>query len=209
MSGQIITISREMGSGGRLIGKKVADKLGYAFYDNEIIDQTAKVSGFTNTQIINAEEKITNSFLYNIAMGTGYGLGMLTGKTREAMPLNAQVYLAQREAIQSLAKKGSCVIVGRCADYILKDEPGILRCFLYSEFQKRVNRVINEYGMDKEGIEKRIRQTDKSREIYYNTVTDQKWGDHRNYDLMINSGTIGIEGACNLIISSVEGRDRR
>lgn len=209
MSGQIITISREMGSGGRLIGKKVADILGYAFYDNEIIDQTAKISGFSNTQIINSEEKITNSFLYNVAMGTGYGLGILTGKTRETMPLSAQVYLAQREAIQSLAKKGSCVIVGRCADYILKDNPDILRCFIYSEFQERVARVVNEYGMDTNGIEKHIRQVDKSRELYYNTVTDQKWGERRNYDLMINSRNIGLEAASNLIVSIVERRYKK
>lgn len=89
MHEQIITISRELGSGGRIIGKKAADMLGYSFYDNEIIDQTAKISGFSSKQILRSEEKITNSLLYNIAMGTGYGLGVLTGNVRNSMPLNA------------------------------------------------------------------------------------------------------------------------
>lgn len=177
MQYKIITISRELGSGGRIIGKKVADQLGYHFYDREIIDQTAKISGFSKEQILHSEEKITNSFLYNVAMGTGYGLSILSGNGKESLPLNAQIYLAQRQAIQALAKKGPCVIVGRCADYILKDEPGVLSCFVYAELQNRVNRAVNEYGMDAENAEKQILQTDKSRAVYYNAVTDQKWGD--------------------------------
>ena len=84
----------------------MADQLGYHFYDREIIDQTAKISGFSKEQILHSEEKITNSFLYNVAMGTGYGLGVLSGNGKESLPLNAQIYLAQRQAIQALAKKG-------------------------------------------------------------------------------------------------------
>lgn len=205
MQKQIITISREMGSGGRIIGKEVADMLGYSFYDNEIIDQTAKISGFSSKQILKSEEKITNSLLYNIAMGTGYGLGMLTGNVRDSMPINAQVYLEQRQAIQSLVKKGPCVIVGRCADYILKDEPEILKCFIYSELSKRVDRAANVYGMEKKGIEKQILQADKSRAMYYTTVTDQKWGAYNNYDLLIDSGALGIETAVRLIVSAAKG----
>lgn len=204
MYGQIITISREMGSGGRLIGKKVADILGYAFYDNEIISQTAEISGFSNDLILRSEDKIKNGILYNAAIGKGNGIGFLSENTREAMPFNTQIYLAQREAIQNLAKKGACVIVGRGADYVLKDEPDVLKCFIYSEFYKRVERAINEYGMDSNNAEKQIRQADKSREIYYNTVTDQKWGERGNYDIMINSGNIGIEAASNLIVSLVK-----
>ena len=208
MRRHIITISRELGSGGRLIGKKVAEILGWPLYDSEIIDQTAKISGFSNESILNAEEKVTNSFLYNIAMGTGYGLGILTGTTREAMPLNAQVYLAQREAVQELAQKGSCVIVGRCADYILKDEADVLRCFIYSDIQNRIERAVNEYGMDKKDIEKKLEQADKSRAVYYNNVTDQRWGDRKNYDLMINSGCIGIDEAAEFIASIAERRQK-
>ena len=177
----------------------MADQLGYHFYDREIIDQTAKISGFSKEQILHSEEKITNSFLYNVAMGTGYGLGVLSGNGKESLPLNAQIYLAQRQAIQALAKKGPCVIVGRCADYILKGEPGVLSCFVYAELQKRVNRAVNEYGMDAENAEKQILQTDKSRAVYYNAVTDQKWGDYSNYDLMINSEKVGIDMAAKLI----------
>lgn len=208
MEKQIITISRELGSGGRLIGRKAAEMLGRPFYDSEIIDQTAKISGFSNENILNAEESVTSSLLYNIAMGTGYGLGILTGTSRESMPLNAQVYLAQREAIQKLARKGSCVIVGRCADYILKDEADVLRCFIYSDFQSRIERAVNEYGMDKKDIEKKLTQADKSRAVYYNNVTDQKWGDRRNYDVMINSGCTGIEEAAELIASLAERRQK-
>ncbi len=87
----------------------------------------------------------------------------------------------------------------RCADYILKDEPGVLSCFVYAELQKRVNRAVNEYGMDTENAEKQILQTDKSRAVYYNAVTDQKWGDYSNYDLMINSEKVGIDMAAKLI----------
>lgn len=208
MRRHIITISRELGSGGRLIGKKVAEILGWPLYDSEIIDQTAKISGFSNESILTAEEKVTNSFLYNIAMGTGYGLGILTGTTREAMPLNAQVYLAQREAIQELAQKGSCVIVGRCADYILKDEEDVLRCFIYSDVQNRIERAVNEYGMDKKDIEKKLEQADKSRAVYYNNVTDQRWGDRKNYDVMINSACIGIDEAAEFIAMIAERRQK-
>ena len=200
---KIITIGRELGSGGRTIGKEVARRLGIEYYDRQIIDDAAKISGLSAEYIQKSEDNITGSLLYSLVMNMPYGSGCFE-KSRETLPLDTQIFLAQQEAIVSLAAKGSCVIVGRCADYILKDKEKLLRCFIYAPIENRVRRAVNEYGAAENGAEKMIRQMDKKRGSRYNAFTDQIWGARANYDLMINSASFGLMSACDLIIESFD-----
>lgn len=197
----VITIGREYGSGGRAIGKEVARRLGIEYYDKKIIDDAAKISDLSAEYIKNSEENVNSSLLYNLVMNTAYGVSYYAGST-ETMPLATQVFLAQQKAIINLAANDSCIIVGRCADHILKDEKNLLRCFIYAPIEKRIERAVNEYGADKNTARKMIKQMDKRRSSYYNAYTDRIWGARGNYDLMINSSALGVDGSCDLIIES-------
>ena len=168
----IITVGHEYCSGGREIGKKVAKRLGIAYYDSEIIDEAARTSGLSAEYIKKSEENITGSFLYNVVMNAGYA-GSFFGKSKETLPLDTQVYLAQQEAILKFARE-SCVIVGRCADYVLKDEENLLRCFTYACMESRIQRAGKEQGIGREEARKLIHQMDKKRSQHYNTYTEQE-----------------------------------
>lgn len=196
---RIITIGRELGSGGRTIGKMVANRLGIPYYDREVIDEAAAKSGLSANFIETTEQKVTNSFLYNIAMGSSYGYGILPGANRQSLPLAEQVYEAQTEAVRKFADKGSCVIVGRCADYILADREDVLRVFIYGDKKERVEHAVKAYGMEGESALKELEKSDKERSHHYSSFTDKKWGDRHNYDLMINSSLMNYEGCAKLI----------
>jgi cytidylate kinase len=206
MNNTVITIGRELGSGGRTIGKLVAGKLEIPYYDREMIDEAAKKSGLSEDFIRKSEQKMTTSFLYNMAMGAGYGINMFAGNGKENLSLEMQVYMAQRDVVLSLVEKGSCVIVGRCADYVLRDRENLLRCFIYADMPSRIDRAINEYGMNRDEAEKLISQSDKKRANHYHAFTEQQWGNRRNYDLLINSSRCGIENASEMIIRTVGNR---
>ncbi len=194
----IITIGRELGSGGRTIGKKVADLLGYEYYDRELIDEAAKESGLSAEFIEKTEQSLTGSFLYNLAMGNSYSYGMLSPTGSNVLPLTMQVFLAQQQAILKFAEK-PCVIVGRCADYILRERDDVLKVFVYSTEEKRIERAVNEYGLDAKKARETIIRSDKSRARHYSTFTDWDWAYKSHYDLMINSGVMGIDMAADLI----------
>ncbi len=202
---RIITIGRELGSGGRTIGKMVANRLGIPYYDRELIDKAAENSGLAKQYVESSEQRITNSFLYNLAMGTSYGYGILQNANRQTLPLSEQIYEAQREVITKYANQGRCVIVGRCADQILADREDVLRVFIYADMEKRVERGIREYGMAKQTARKEIEKSDKERSRHYNTFTDKIWGDRHNYDLMLNSGTLDHENCVKIICTMAEG----
>ena len=187
MGKKIITISREYGSGGRQVGLTVAKKLGMEFYDKELIDAAAKEIGFPTEMIADREQRLTNSLLYNFAMGTLYG-----------------IYQAQKKAIEEAAKRGSCIFVGRCADYILKSRPDVLRVFIYADRDIRKRRAIEEYGEIEEYIDEFMYQTDKRRRIHYENYTNQKWGSRENYDLMLNSGDLGLDKCVELLCEAVK-----
>lgn len=201
---RIITIGRELGSGGRTIGKMVANKLGIAYYDRELIDAAAQKSGLSAEYVETAEQKVTNSLLYNLAMGTSYGYGILKNANTQTLPLSEQVYIAQKDIITSFANKGRCVIVGRCADQILSDRNDVLRVFIYADPQKRAQRGIKEYGMDEASALKEIKRSDKERSRHYNSFTEKVWGDRHNYDLLLNSGVIGFDNCVKIICSAAE-----
>lgn len=194
----IITIGREYGSGGRTIGKKVAEMLGIGYFDRELIDEAAKESGLSAEFIEKTEQSLTGSFLYNLAMGNSYSYGMLSPAGTNVLPLTMQVFLAQQQAVLKFAEK-PCVIVGRCADYILRDRDDVLKVFVYSTDEKRIERAVNEYGLDAKKAREQIARSDKGRSRHYSTFTDWDWADRSHYDLMINSGVMGIDAAADLI----------
>jgi cytidylate kinase len=196
---KIITIGRELGSGGRTIGKQVASRLGIPYYDRELIEEAVGKSGLCKDFIKANDQKITGSILYNIAMGTSYGYGILKGADRQTLPLAEQIYIAQKEVIESFAAQGSCVIVGRCADHILSDRPDVLRVFIYADREHRLERAVHSYGMTKEEAQKEIVRSDKNRARHYNAFTDKVWGDRHNYDLLLDSGTLGVDRCVDVI----------
>lgn len=201
---KIITIGRELGSGGRTIGKMVANQLGIPYYDRELIDKAAEKAGLSTKYIENTEQKITNSFLYNLAMGTSYGYGILQAANNQSLPLMEQVYIAQKQIIMECANRGSCVIVGRCADAILNDQYDVFRVFVYADMKKRMERCVKKYGMSKDTVKKQIKQSDRERSCHYNAFTDKIWGERHNYDLMLDSGALGYAKSANIICSIVQ-----
>ena len=204
MGKKIITISREYGSGGRQVGLTVAKKLGMEVYDKELIDAAAKEIGFPTEMIADREQRLTNSLLYNFAMGTLYGIAYPREPKVSELPLTEQIYQAQKKAIEEAAKRGSCIFVGRCADYILKSRPDVLRVFIYADRDIRKRRAIEEYGEIEEYIDEFMYQTDKRRRIHYENYTNQKWGSRENYDLMLNSGDLGLDKCVELLCEAVK-----
>lgn len=191
MENRIITISRQFGSGGRTIGKEVANQLNIKCYDAQIIEEVAKESGYAETFIKeNSEYTTYNSFLGQILSARDY-----QGKT----PAD-QIWIIQKKIIEDIAKKESCVIVGRCADYILKDK-NILKVFIHSSLDNRAKRIVEKYGeTDKDPIA-RLKDKDKKRSSYYEFYTDIKWGDATNYDIALDSGTLGLDKCVEIIKS--------
>jgi cytidylate kinase len=198
----VITVSRQYGSGGREIGKLLADKLGIPFYDNELINRAAKETGFALSAFENAENKASNSLLYSIAMGmNAYGNQEL-GFTN--ISLDDQIYLAQTNVIQKVAEEGPCVIVGRCADYVLKEKPGVINVFIWADINYRIKRVMETDKLTEAKAAERIHKIDKGRANYYNYHSSDKWGRIENYHLSIRSDYIGIDRCADCIRSYVE-----
>ena len=203
---KLVTISREYGSGGRIIGKILAEKLGVPFYDKEVIDEmVVERSGFSKEILEGAELKAKSSFSYNLASALNFAEGFGGGP----LSMNEKVFLAQFEAIKEIGEKNEGVIVGRCADYVLKDMPGVTNVFVYAELEDRIKRAISVYGDEEDKAETLVATYDKARQNYYNYHTCQKWGDYKNYNLSINSSYITEEQAANLIAEYVERRTYR
>ena len=188
----VITISRQYGSGGRFVGKMLAEKLGIPFYDNEIITLAAKESGYAENIFEKAEQISTHSLLYSLSMfGSAAGV--------YGLPLSDKVFLIQSDIIKKCAEKGPCVIVGRCSDYVLRDFDNTINFFIYSDMEHKIKRAVEFYGVDEAKAQSIIEQKDKKRATYYNYYTSNRWGDIDNYNMAINSDSIGIENAVKLL----------
>lgn len=194
----IITIARQYGSGGREIGERVASALGIPIYDRELITEVAAKGNLNEEVIKKADESSANSLLYTLAMGSNtLGAAMHFGYK---MPLNDKLFILQSEVIKEYAKEGSGVFIGRCADYVLRDEENILRVFIYGDLEHRQERIAERHPEIKSSqVIDAINKTDKRRSTYYNFYTGNKWGKYDNYDIAINSSTLGIEGTAELI----------
>lgn len=193
----VITIGRQYGSAGKEIGQKLADALGVKCYDKELLAVAAKESGLCHELFETHDEKPTNSFLYSLVMDT-YSMGYSSSGYMD-MPINHKVFLAQFDAIKKLAMQESCVIVGRCADYALEDYPNAFNIFIYASLPDRIRRIKRIYGLSDDKAKDTIVKTDKKRASYYNYYSSKKWGEAKGYDLCINSGVLGVEGAVKLI----------
>ena len=200
MANQIYTIGREFGSGGQYVGEELAKRLGIKLYDKELLQQAAKDSGFCEEIFENHDEKPTNSFLYSLVMDTYSTAGYATAPFLD-MPLNHKVFLAQFDAIKSLAEQESCVIVGRCADYALADKPNVVNVFIRADLEDRIKNVSKRLDISNNKAKDLCHKKDKQRSSYYNYYTSKKWGDSRSYDLCINLSKISIDDAVDMIIS--------
>lgn len=194
----IITIGRELGSGGRTVGKRIAAMLGIPYYDRELIDEAAEKSGLAPEFIENNEQTVSGGYLYKLGMGMSYGY------RSPVLSLPGQIYIAQAKVIKQFADQGPCVIVGRCADFVLKNYENVFKVFLYADLEHRIQRAVTHYGMDEKTVKKEILKSDKARARHYNLFTDRTWGDRKNYDLMLNSGAIGIEKCAGIICDILE-----
>ncbi len=196
MTKKVITISRAFGSGGRTIGKEVAQRLGIPYYDKELVDRVAEESGFHADFIEEAGEyaPVTNSFLINIAVSPN-PMAMMNH-----MSMADQLFVCQTNVIRRLADEGPCVIIGRCADYILKDREDCLHVFIHADMESRARRIVEKYGETRQSPEKRLTDKDNKRRVYYKHYTSRNWGDAQNYHLCLNSGMVGVEKCADIIV---------
>lgn len=202
----VITIGRQYGSGGRDIGKKLAEALGIPCYDEELLTIASKNSGLCQELFENHDEKPTNSFLYSLVMDT-YSPGYSTAAFAD-MPINHKVFLAQFDTIKKLADEGPCVIVGRCADYALAGYPNAVTVFLYADLQKRIMRIAKRHSITDAKAKDMIIKTDKKRASYYDYYTSKKWGEASGYDLCLNTGVLGIDGSVHMIQEFVAAKEK-
>lgn len=200
MSNEIYTIGREFGSYGKKVGELLAERLNIKLYDKELLQQAAKDSGFCEEIFENHDEKPTNSFLYSLVMDTYSSGGYSTAPFMD-MPLNHKVFLAQFDSIKKIAESESCVIVGRCADYALENNPDCISIFVRADIEDRIKRISERLNISENKAKDLIHKEDKQRASYYNYYTSKKWGDARSYDLCINTSQISVEDAADFIIS--------
>ena len=190
MAHRIITISREFGSGGHTIGKKVSEKLGIPCYDAELIQKIAEESGFDADYIKRESEYASGGWLAPILSNRSMGL---TNQDK--------LWTIQKKVILELAEKGPCVIVGRCADFILKEKADCLTVFIHADMEYRAERIVQEYGEREETPVQRLKDKDKRRVAYYRFYTDMKWGHAQNYHITLDSGKLGIEKCVEILQS--------
>ncbi len=196
MENAVITIGRQYGSGGREIGEKLAGKLGYAYYDTLLLEKSAKESGLSQHIVERYDECLADKWL-NISLAGGV-------KDVSHLPLPLRAVLSQFEAIEQIGKKGSAVIVGRCADYVLQNKENVFSVFIHSEMSRRIARVAQRNQISEKEAGKRIRNTDKQRASYYNYYTDKEWGASESYNICVDSGRFGIDGAVDLLQACVQ-----
>ena len=196
----IITISREFGSGGRTVGKKVAEQLGIPCYDSELIQKIAEESGFAENYVKEAGEYTPGGFLSSALSNRAFG------------PTNEDIlWEIQCRVISELAEKGPCVIVGRCADYVLRDDPNValVNLFVHAPLAARIRRESARTNTTPAEAEKRIRQVDKERAAYYNFFSSKRWGDAQAYDLCVNTDGLEISEVAKLVLRYLELRGLR
>ncbi len=187
MKNYVITIAREYASGAGEIAKKLSIELGIKVYDKEMISLAAKESGLAEAIVAETEQKKTNSFLYSIYM------------TSQVLPLSDQIFMTQSRIIKKLAQNEPCIIIGRCADNVLADNPSCLKVFLCADMDDRIKRAKDQYGLASDKPEDYIKKIDKQRSSYYKYFTEKSWNDLSNYDITINTSRIGIDETVRII----------
>ena len=205
MENIIITISRQYGSGGRNIGKLISDKLNINFYDKELIEVVAKRTGINKEYLEDKEEKFTNDNLFFSAFHKEHFSSPFSDKIKYSTL--DKMFEIQSEVIKDIANKGSCVIIGRCASFILKETSHkCFNVFVHAPNKNRIDRITNVYGIKMENAETQLKNTDKYRANYYKYYTGAEWGNMINYNLTIDSGYFSEENICNIIIEAIKKR---
>ncbi len=185
MSNLIVSIGRQFGSGGAEIGKKLAEKLGIEFYDKELIKRASKESGISEKMFEKSDEKPINSFMYSIVT---HGFPAYSAPVyNNNVFTNDKIFALQAESIRKIAKEHSAVIIGRCADDILRDHDNLIRIFIYGNVESRIKRISEKYKLSEKEAQEMIRRIDKSRSSYYEFFANKKWGDINSYDICIDS----------------------
>ena len=189
---KVITISRQYGSGGRIVAKKLADALGIPFYDNELITMAAEKTGLSVECFKDAEKTSVGNLFFSLT-------SLTPSIDSVGLPLNEKIFLVQSQVIKEVAKEGPCVIVGRSANYVLQDNPNCINIFLQADLPDRVARAVNTYHHDPQGAEAMVIKTDKRRANYYNYFTGGKWGKAENYDLILNTSRMDLDKIVEVI----------
>ena len=196
MANVIITIGRQFGSGGRQVGKLVAKELNIPFYDEELISLAAEKSNLCKEAIEEADEKNASSLLYTLAMGSS----AMLHSSHYHMPINDKLFLVQSDIIKDIASKGSAVIVGRCADYVLKDHPRAFSVFIHADLEVKIKNMMDtDPNTTRNEAQSLITKTDRRRANYYTFYTGNRWGAMENYDMTLDVGKLGAEKAAKLI----------
>lgn len=190
MANRIVTISREFGSGGRTVGKHLAEKLGIHCYDQELLEKIAEESGLAKEYIAERGEYTPRG---------GWLATAFADRSVNGLSIQDYLWTVQRKLILELAAKESCVIVGRCADYILEGKQDLLKVFVYASMEKRAERIVKLYGETSDSPEKRLRDKDKRRAAYYQFYTDMEWGKVQHYHIALDSGTLGVDKCVDII----------
>ena len=201
----IITIGREYGSGGRQIGKALAQRLGISFYDKEIITLAAKKSGLAEEFIAGNEQRVRGGLMHNFSTPASYHSGFFAN---HYLPLSENIFIAQAQVIRDIAAKESAVIVGRCADYILEGRENTINVFIHAPMEDRVKRIMHLHNEDEAAAIKEINRSDRERGNHYFRYTDMKWGKAQNYHICINSSLMGIDKTVEMLADLAQIEER-
>jgi cytidylate kinase len=199
MANTIITIGRQFGSNGRLIGEKLAELMGVKCYDKQLIKEAAKQSGLWEDFLDNMDEKPTSSFLYSVVMDP-YSYMSFDNNSNYGMNLNQKAFMATYETIKSIADRESCVIIGRCSNYVLREYENVLSAFIYAPLEVRIDTVMKRFNLNEKQARDQIAKEDKARASYFNYYTSYKWGKNESYDILIDSSLLGPEGTAELLL---------
>ena len=199
MANTIITIGRQFGSNGRMIGEKLAELMGVKCYDKQLIKEAAKQSGLWEDFLDNMDEKPTSSFLYSVVMDP-YSYMSFDSNTNYGMNLNQKAFMATYETIKSIADRESCVIIGRCSNYVLREYEKVLSAFIYAPLEVRIDTVMKRFNLNEKQARDQIAKEDKARASYFNYYTSYKWGKNESYDILIDSSLLGPDGTAELLL---------
>lgn len=194
---EIISIGRQFGSGGREIGRKLAEKLGYNFYDRDILRAASRKLNMPEAILERTDESSYNSLLYSLVMST------------KIAPFEDRLAKEEANYLMRQAEKGSCVIVGRCANHLFQDDPGLLSIFITSPMEKRIQQVCARFNLDAGSAEKMIMATDRKRDNYYYYHTNNRWSDLSQYHFVLDSSVLGTEGTVELLTQIIEMREKK
>ncbi len=198
----IITIGRQYGSGGRELGQMIANRLGFDFYDEELVTMAAEKNKMHEDILKAVDEKATKSLLYTLVTGSDL---RYMHSTQYDMPINDKLFITQSEIIKNLSEKGSCVIVGRCADYVLRDSNhNCIHLFLYADMEDKIKRISKKYDLSEDKAKDKIKKIEKMRKSYYNYYSSRDWGNTANYDLCLNTAKLGLDKSCDIVCEYVK-----